>query len=230
MEFIHELKEKIPRLCNLYGVEDEEVHILIVESGKQILQGYPEAIVADAMKSLKNLNCEFLLGVSVSQVECNQIRLADGSVIPTKTFVWGGGVQGNPLLQKQKFELMDSRVKLNEYCEVPNYPDVYVLGDASVSFNEKGEPYPPTAQIAIQQGQYCAYHIAMKIYGQPAKPFNYIYRGMVMSLGNKNASGIVYNHHINGRFGSFMKRIIEMRYLFFLGGLRLVRKVMKNAD
>jgi NADH:ubiquinone reductase (H+-translocating) len=51
-----------------------------------------------------------------------------------------------------------------------------------------------------------------------------------MSLGNKNASGIVYNHHINGRFGSFIKRISEMRYLFFLGGLRLVRKGMKNAD
>ncbi|MBT2655717.1 NAD(P)/FAD-dependent oxidoreductase [Bacillus sp. ISL-18] len=230
MEFIHELKERIPRLCNLYGVEREDVHILIIEPGKKILQGYPEAIVADTTKSLKKINCEFLVGVSVSQVECDQIRLADGRVIPTKTFVWAGGVQGNPILQIEEFERMDARVRLNEFCEVPNYPDVYVLGDASVSFNEKGEPYPPTAQIAIQQGQYCAYNIAMKIYGQPAKPFHYIYRGMVMSLGSKNASGIVYHHHINGRLGSFMKWLIEMRYYFMLGGLRLVRKEWKSAE
>jgi NADH dehydrogenase len=119
-------------------------------------------------------------------------------------------------------------VKLNEYCEIPVCQDVYVIGDASVSFDEKGKPYPPTAQIAIQQGQYCAYNIAMKIYGQTVDPFHYVYRGMVLSLGKGNGSGIVYNYHINGHFAAYIKWLIEMRYYFILGGIPLVRKEWRH--
>lgn len=38
--------------------------------------------------------------------------------------------------------MLEGRVKLNEYCEVTGCHDIYVIGDASASLNEKGEPYP----------------------------------------------------------------------------------------
>ncbi|MCL6570384.1 MAG: NAD(P)/FAD-dependent oxidoreductase [Bacillus sp. (in: Bacteria)] len=227
-EFIHELKKGIPALCQKYKVVPNDVQIIVVEPNQEVLQGYPDSIVRDAVTSFNDIGCEFKIGVPVTKVEKEKVILEDGMEILTKTFIWAGGVQGNPILEGIGFELLDGRVKLNEYCEVPGNHDVYVLGDTSVCFNEKGVPYPPTAQIAIQQGQYCAYNIAMKIYGQPAKPFHYIYRGMVLSLGKGNASGIVYNHHINGHFASFMKWVIEMRYYFMLGGIHLVRKHWKN--
>lgn len=228
MEFIHELKEAIPILCQQNGLVIYDVNIIVVEPNEEILKGYPESIVKDASKSFNKMTCEFKVGVPVATVEKEKVLLQDGTVIPTKTFIWAGGVKGHPLLEGLGLEMIDGRVKINELCEVPGYPDTYVLGDASVSFNESGVPYPPTAQIAIQQGQYCAYNIANKIYGVPIKPFHYIFRGTVMSLGKKNASGIVYNHHINGRFATLMKWVIEMRYCFMLGGLPLVRKQWKH--
>ncbi|HEY2420937.1 MAG TPA: NAD(P)/FAD-dependent oxidoreductase [Neobacillus sp.] len=228
MEFIHELKKSIPVLCKNYSVSPKDVRVVVVEPNKEILLGLPDPIVIDAVESLKKIGCEFKVGVSVAKVEKEKVVLGDGTEIPTKTFIFAGGVKGNPILEKLGFELLDGRVLLNEYCEVPGHHEVYVLGDAAVSFNDKGKPYPPTAQIAIQQGQYCAYNIAMKIYGQPAKPFHYIYRGMVLSLGKGNASGIVYNHHINGHFAAFMKWVIEMRYYFMLGGIPLIRKEWKQ--
>ncbi len=228
MEFIHELKDRIPELCGQFGVSRDDVHVIIVEPNENILKGYPDAIVLDAAVSMEKMGFELRLGVSIGNVEKDKVFLQDGSEILTNTFIWAGGVKGNPLLEGLGFELLDGRVKLNEFCEVPGHPEGYVLGDASVFFSEKGEPYPPTAQIAIQQGQYCAYNIAMKIYGQPAKPFHYIYRGMVMSLGKGNASGFVYNHHVGGKFGSFMKWVIDMRYYFMLGGMSLVRKQWKR--
>jgi NADH dehydrogenase len=228
MEFIHELKNSIPALCEQYTVNPDNVHMIVVEPNQEILHGYPDLIVADAVNSLNKMSCEFIIGVPVTKVEKDKVILQDGREIPTTTIIWAGGIKGNPLFEGFGFELMDGRVKLNEYCEVPGFQDVYVLGDASVSFNDKGEPYPPTAQIAIQQGQYCAYNIAMKIYAQPVKPFHYIYRGTVMSLGKGKASGIVYDHHINGRFAAFMKWVIEMRYYFMLGGIPLVRKQWKH--
>jgi NADH dehydrogenase len=228
MEFIHEVKKSIPVFCKDYKVVPNDVRIIILEAEQEVLKGYPEPIVWDAINSLEHLGCEFKLGVTVTKVEKGKVILNDGTEILTQTFIWAGGVTGNPLLGGLGLELLDGRVKLNEYCEVPGYQDVFVIGDSSVSFNEKSEPYPPTAQIAIQQGQYCAYNIAMKIYGQPVKPFHYIYRGMVLSLGKGNASGMVYNHHISGHFAAFMKRVIEMRYYFMLGGISLVRKQLKH--
>lgn len=228
MEFIHELNRSIPVLCKQYKVVPNDVNIIVVEPNQEILQGYPKSIVSDAVISLRKTNIEYKIGMQVTRVEKDKVILHDGTEIPTNTFIWAGGVMGNPLFEGLGFELFEGRVKLNEYCEVPGYQDVYVIGDASVSFNEKGEPFPPTAQIAIQQGQYCAYNIAMKIYGQPAKPFHYIHRGTVMSLGKGNATGIVYDHHISGHFAALMKWIIEMRYCFMLGGLPLVRKQWKD--
>jgi NADH dehydrogenase len=228
IEFIHELNRRIPVLCKQFNVEPGQVHVIIVEENSGILQGYPESVIIDSQKSLEKLGCEYKLETSVSIVEAERVILSDGSDIPTKTFIWAGGVTGNPLLENLGFELLDGRVIVNEYCEVPGYTDVFILGDAAVSFDENGKPYPPTAQIAIQEGQYCAYNLAMKIYGQPVKPFHYIYRGMVLALGKGNASGIVYNHHINGHFGAFMKRLIEIRYYFMLGGLPLVRMKWKH--
>ncbi|MEH7075912.1 NAD(P)/FAD-dependent oxidoreductase [Neobacillus drentensis] len=228
MEFIHELTKSIPLLCKEYKVVPNDVNIIVIEPNQQILQGFPESIVSDAVGSLRKMGIEYKVGMQVTKVERDKVFLQDGTEIQSDTFIWAGGVTGNPLLEGHGFELLDGRVKVDEYCEVPDVSDVYVIGDASVSFNEKGQPYPPTAQIAIQQGQYCAYNIAMKVYGQPAKPFHYIYRGTVMSLGKGNATGIVYDHHINGKFAALMKWVIEMRYCFMLGGLSLVRKHWKD--
>ncbi|WML26518.1 NAD(P)/FAD-dependent oxidoreductase [Neobacillus sp. OS1-33] len=228
MEFIHELTNSIPILCKRFKVVPNDVNIIVVEPNQGILQGFPEAIVSDAVNSLRKTNIEYKVGLQVTRVEDRKIILEDGTEVPTDTFIWAGGVMGNPLLDGLGFELLDGRVKLNEFCEVPGCHDVYVIGDASVSLNEKGNPYLPTAQIAIQQGQYCAYNMAMKIYGQPTKPFQYIHRGTVISLGKGNATGIVYDHHISGHFAAWMKWMIEMRYYFMLGGLPLVRKQWKN--
>lgn len=227
VEFIHELKHSLPALCDQYAIDPKAVRLIVVEANEDMLRGYPESIVKDAKRETNGI-CELRLGVGVSKVEKERVLLEDGSEITTRTFIWAGGVKGNVLLHPLEVERLDGRIKLNEYCEVPNHPDVYVLGDASVSFSEDGQPYPPTAQIAIQQGQYCAYHLYRKIYGVDAKPFRYIHRGTVMSLGKGNATGIVYGHAIHGRFAHLMKWVIEMRYYFMLGGIPLVLKQWKR--
>ena len=55
-------------------------------------------------------------------------------------------------------------------------------------------------------------HITSKIYNTTIKPFKYIHRGTVMSMGRTNATGVVYGTPIKGRFAAFMKWVIEMRY------------------
>jgi len=229
MEFIYELTEKLPEMCEDYGIDEKLVKLVCVEANDDLLKGYEESMVKDAKKAAAKIPADFRTGIAISSCTEKEVLFADGSTIGTNTFIWAGGVKGNPLLEGLGFKTYrDGRVIVNEYCEVPGHRDVYVLGDASVSFSPDGKPYPPTAQIALQQGQYCGYNLAAKIYGVTAKPFKYIHRGTVMSMGHKNATGIVYGKPIHGRFASFMKWVIEKRYFLMLGGPRLLLKEIRK--
>ncbi|RDU38321.1 FAD-dependent oxidoreductase [Neobacillus piezotolerans] len=229
MEFIYELTEKLPELCDEYGIGLDLVKVICVEAHDELLKGYESSMVKDAKKAFEKIPAEFRTGTTIASCTETEVRFTDGSTIETNTFIWAGGVKGNPLLEGLGFKTFrDGRVIVNEYCEVPGYRDVYVLGDASVSFSPEGNPYPPTAQIALQQGQYCGRNLAAKIYGVAIKPFKYIHRGTVMSMGHKNATGVVYGKAIHGRFASFMKWVIEKRYFFMLGGPRLLLKEIKK--
>ncbi|WP_409275262.1 NAD(P)/FAD-dependent oxidoreductase [Neobacillus sp. SCS-31] len=229
MEFIYELTEKLPELCDKYGIGQDLAKVICVEAHDEFLKGYDSCMVKDAKKASEKIPAEFRTGTTIASCTETEVRFTDGSSIETNTFVWAGGVKGNPLLDSQGFKTCsDGRVIVNEYCEVPGYRDVYVLGDASASFSPEGVPYPQTAQIALQQGQYCGYNLSAKIYGVPAKPFKYTHRGTVMSMGHHNATGVVYGKAIHGRFASFMKWVIEKRYFFMLGGPRLLLKEIRK--
>ncbi|WP_059173783.1 NAD(P)/FAD-dependent oxidoreductase [Bacillus sp. FJAT-27445] len=229
MEFIYELTEKLPELAHEFGIAEELVKVICVEANDDLLRGYDASMVKDAKKASEKIPAYFRTGTAITSCTESEVRFTDGSAIESNTFIWAGGVKGNPLLQNLGFKMYrDGRVLVNEYCEVPGYRDVYVLGDASASFSPEGTPYPPTAQIALQQGQYCGCSLAAKIYGVTLKPFKYIHRGTVMSMGHKNATGVVYGKAIHGRFASFMKWVIEKRYFLMLGGPRLLLKEIKK--
>ncbi|OCA85679.1 hypothetical protein A8F94_12445 [Bacillus sp. FJAT-27225] len=229
MEFIFEMEERIPELCREYGVDPDIVKVICVEANDDLLKGYEASMVNDVKKTSTKMRSEFRTAITVASCEEDKVIFTNGDVIETNTFIWAGGVKGHPILESLGFDtLPDGRVKVNEFCEVPGRRDVYVLGDASVSFASDGKPYAPTAQIALQQGQYCGCNIACKIYGMSAKPFKYIHRGTVMSMGHKNATGIVYGKPIHGRFAHFMKWVIEKRYFFMLGGPRLLIKEIRK--
>jgi NADH dehydrogenase len=99
---------------------------------------------------------------------------------------------------------------------------VFVIGDSSLVFNEEGRPYPPTAQIATQQGQHLGKNLAVLIRGGQMQPFEYKPKGTVASLGRKEAIGIVGNKKYMGGFAAFLKKVIDLRWLFLLGGVSLV--------
>ena len=56
---------------------------------------------------------------------------------------------------------MRGRVKVQPDLRVPGFDDVFIIGDSSLVINEEiNRPYPPTAQIAMQQGEVVARNIS----------------------------------------------------------------------
>src|SRR5690625_4290626 len=91
---------------------------------------------------------------------------------------------------------------------------------------ETGRPYPPTAQIAIQQADVIAKNIKKLVEGdQELIKFEPNILGTVASLGNNDAIGTIFNDRkIFGWFATVMKKVIDNRYLLKLGGIPLLLK------
>lgn len=86
--------------------------------------------------------------------------------IKSQTVVWAAGVRGHPIVEEAGFENMRGRVKVNPDLRAPGHDNVFILGDSSLFMNEDTErPYPPTAQIAMQQGITVAKNLGRLIKG-----------------------------------------------------------------
>ena len=62
---------------------------------------------------------------------------------------------------------MRARVKVEKDMRAPGFPDVFIVGDCAFMINEAiNRPYPPTAQIAMQQAVTVAKNIVALMNGE----------------------------------------------------------------
>jgi NADH dehydrogenase len=225
IEFVGELADRIPELCKQHDVDRSLVKIYNIEAAPTALPpGFPTELVEYAIQVLNEKGVEFKFSTAIKECTAEGVVLASGEVIKSTTVIWTGGVRGNRMLEEAGFETMRGRIKVDSHLRTAEYDNVYVVGDSSLVMSEEGRPYPPTAQIATQQGEVCAYNLVAAIRNAPAKEFKFSNKGTVASLGRNQAVGVVGTRKIKGGAAALMKKAIDMRYLYIIGGLPLVLK------
>ncbi|WP_058302366.1 NAD(P)/FAD-dependent oxidoreductase [Gorillibacterium timonense] len=222
IEFLGELADRLPKLCREFDVDPALVQIINVEAAPSALPGFDQELVDYATTALKAKGVVFRLATAIKECTEDGVILANGEIIKAGTVVWTGGVRGNRLLEDAGFETMRGRAVVDSYLRTKEYDHVYVLGDCSIVLNEQGKPYPPTAQISIQQAEVCAHNLIATIRNSSLKEFSFHNRGTVASLGKGDAVGIVGTHKIKGYKAAMMKKAIDVRYLYIIGGIPLV--------
>lgn len=228
IEFVGELGDRIPELCKEFDVSPSLVKIYNIEAAPTALPGFDPELVDYATKVLSEKGVTFKINTPIKECYPGGVTLADGEVIKAGTVVWTGGVRGNSIIEKSGFEVMRGRVKVDEYLRAPGHEDAFIVGDGALIFNEEnGRPYPPTAQIAIQEGENLAKNLVSILRGGELTKFVPNLKGAVASLGRGEAIGLVGNKKIFGSTASLMKKVIDHRYLFMLGGLGLLMKKSK---
>mgnify|MGYP001301411964 FL=1 len=227
IEFVGELADRVPVLCRKNDIDPSLVKIYNIEAAPTALPGFDPELVEYAMKVLSDKGVQFKVGTAIKECTPEGVVLADGQEIKAATVIWTGGVRGNRLVEEAGFETMRGRVKVEPDLRMPGYDDVFVIGDCSIVMNDEGRPYPPTAQIAMQQGYAVARNLVALIRGESTKPFKPEIRGTVASLGKNEAIGVVGGRKLKGYPAALMKKLIDARYLFLIGGVPLVLRKMK---
>ena len=102
--------------------------------------------------------------------------------------VWAAGVKANPLAgalglaQTRRGEII-----VSADLTVPGHPEVFVIGDLAAVQRPGHKPYPQLAPVAMQAGRHVAHSILRRTRGKPTKPFRYIDKGIMATIGRRSA-------------------------------------------
>ena len=221
VELVGEIADRMPEWTKRYGIDPKEIKLILVEAAPKILPVLPDNLIARATESLEARGVQFLTGLPVTNVEGNVVELKDGSKIVTNTFVWTGGVQGNPLVGESGLEVNRGRASVNDYLQSVSHQDVFVAGDSAVYFSPDGRPYPPTAQIAWQMGELIGYNLYAYLNDKTMETFSPINSGTLASLGRKDAVATIGANatELRGLPATLMKEASNIRYLSHIKAL-----------
>ncbi len=204
------------------SIHPEEAKIILLDGAPRVLMPFPEDLAGKAANSLSKLGVEVKCGAMVQHVDKDGLTFASNGKndsIASKTVIWAGGITASPLGKllagRTKAETdKGGRVKVKPDLTIPNYPDIYVVGDLASSVDEQGRPLPGLAQVAMQGGTYAANAIVRDIKGRPSPPpFRYFDKGSLAVIGRAAAVANVFGAHLSGLLAWLVWAFIHLMYL-----------------
>lgn len=220
IETVGELAEWKHRLCEEHEIDEKEVKLIVVEAMPSILPILTERLVKRSEKYLKSMKIDVMVDAPIIKVAEDSITLKNGTSIDTNTLIWTCGVQGSEFGASLGLTMgKRGRVQVNEYMQSVDYPNVYLVGD-NAYFEEEGKPLPQIVETAMQTGETAANNIAADIAGRGKKPFKSNYHGIMVSIGSRNAVSNVMNVETTGFAAMGTKHMVNLHYLWGIGGFR----------
>jgi NADH dehydrogenase len=193
---------------------------VLVDAAPKILPEIPSRLGDYAARELEQRGVEIHVSTTLDSVSEDEVVLAGGLGIPTRTLVWTAGVAANPLLQELGLPLDDrKRVEVDELMRVRGHEHVWSLGDCARVPNTKSDrPDPPTCQHALRQAR----RLAKNLQGDLA-PYGYRMLGQVATLGRYKGIADVLGLRLRGFPGWFVTRSYHLYQLpLFSRKLRVV--------
>ena len=229
IEFLGELGNRIPELCREFDIPQEKVRLLCVEAAPTVLPGFDPELVDYAQEQLRKKGVEFSIGTPIVEATAEGVKIkkdeGNTEFIKAGTVVWAAGVRGNALIESSGIESNRARIAVREDMRAPGFDDVFIVGDCAFLLNEEtGRPYPQTAQIAMQQGAIIAKNITHTMNDEPTEVFVYDDKGAVCSLGQEDAIGTAFGRKFTGKPASALKKVVDDRALYLVGGVGLTLK------
>jgi NADH:ubiquinone reductase (H+-translocating) len=194
-----------------------KVRILLVEGAPRLLAAFTPAHSAKAAKVLEGLGVQVRLGVHVTDITADGISIG-AEFIAAKTVLWAAGVHASSLAAKLGGALDKAgRLAVEPDLSIPGHPEVFAAGDMAQVKKKDGTPVPGMAPAALQEGKYLGRLIKGELRGVPRKPFRYLDKGQMATIGRSQAvleSGWL---QLSG-FPAWLAWVVI--HIFYLTGLR----------
>jgi NADH:ubiquinone reductase (H+-translocating) len=175
------------------GLAPELISWTLADLAQKLMPELGDQLGAKAKRMLTHRGVTFKLGTSVAAVTDTEVKLTDGTTVPTETLVWTAGVAASPLVRGLG-ETLHGRVVVGADMRLPGWDRVFALGDcaavpdlAKQKDGVEGAVCPPTAQHAMRQGKVAADNVISAMAGRPLREYFHKDLGLVVDLGGPRA-------------------------------------------
>ena len=211
--------------CKIFDLIDDPLDIYLIEKGNKILPTAKSFNREKAIDQLVQRNIKIYLNHYVQSVNENVFVLANAAAEKNKIqkvnysgLIWTGGLKSNSPRLLHNFSKGNNKIKVNHFLQSNESENIFFVGD--IIFNENN-PFPSSAQAAMQQGLVIAENIIALRKGLKLQPFEFEDKGEMLSLGLGNASITGYGITLAGPLAYEIRRFI---YLMRMPGLSLSLK------
>jgi NADH:ubiquinone reductase (H+-translocating) len=178
------------------NIDTTQAKVMLIEGLDRVLPPYDPSLSVKAQESLERLGVTVMTKSMVTNITEESVTFKQGeavSIVGARTILWAAGVKasamGKVVADRTGSELdRVGRVIVETDFSVPNYPDIFVVGDlANYAHQPDGKPIPGVAPAAMQTGEYVAKRIISRIRGEAIADFSYADRGSMAIIGQNEA-------------------------------------------
>jgi NADH dehydrogenase len=201
--------------------------IMLFEASPRLLAGMSESASKTANEYLLKLGVEVHTGTPVQDYDGRTLSLPGGVTIDVKTVIWAAGITSDRIdgISASAYG-RNNRLKVNLYNQIESYQNIFALGDNSL-MTEVTYPngHPQVAQVALQQSHYLAHNLKQLIQNKPLRPFHYIDKGSMATVGRHLAVADLPFAKFKGYFAWLLWSVV---HLFSIVGVKNKLFVLLN--
>ncbi|MBK8097119.1 MAG: NAD(P)/FAD-dependent oxidoreductase [Planctomycetes bacterium] len=192
--------------------DPRSLRVVLVEGADRVLPPYASELSAKAHSQLERIGVEVRTEAMVTAIDGSGVQIGNER-ITARTVLWAAGVAASPLGRSLGVPVdRAGRVLVEPDLSIPRHPEAFVVGDL-MSVQQDGKSVPGVAPAAIQAGRCAARNILARIQGLPTKPFRYVDKGSLATIGRAAAVGQIGRWRVSGFLAWWMWWLIHIAYL-----------------
>ena len=194
-------------LKHYHSIREDEIRVIVLDALPNILPAFNQDLAEFAKKKMKERGIQFRMQMAVKGFDGEKVTiksLQEGGdnpeeTIRTKNLVWTAGVTPVNTIKRAMLKTERGKIVVDEYLKVPEFPDVFAIGDCSLSVDPNTQkPLPPTAQVAEAQAKTAAKNLIAAIRGRDKERFVYKFKGQMAIIGKRTGIASVFGMNISG--------------------------------
>ena len=214
--------------CKVADLVKENVQIHLVDSGERVLANGKSFNQEQVEKALNKKSIQLHLQSNVLEIDSESVFISSMGEKPNDVInlkhdgvIWNAGVK--PFIPFEAFNdsSKDGRVLVDSYLKVLDMNDIFAAGDIAFDGNTLSKG---TAQVAIQQGEFLADGFMASVKRKTHKPFEFIDRGEMLSLGIGEATITGLGITLAG------PRAFQLRRMIYLSKMPSLSLGMRSAS
>lgn len=204
-------------------INTKNTKVILVEGQNRVLSVFPDSLSQYTKEKLEEMGVTVLTNTTVTEINEKGVKVGD-TFIETENIIWAAGNKAAPVLSTLEVETdRAGRVIVKDDLSIPNYPNIFVIGDAANAKDKRGNPLAGLAPVAAQQGKFISNLIKNELEGKSREKFSYLDKGTMATIGKSKAVAQISFLKFTGLFAWILWIFV---HILFLIGFRNRASVM----